>query len=106
MTRKVHIKCLAHEEKTALWLLHRVAYHHIIWSREAGEIVVEDVDGSFKTMSRNHLKTILRRDYLTAHGPFPNLTRILDSVLDFCRDDAIYGDREGDLITIAGKLDS
>lgn len=104
--QKPKIFCLASQHDTVMWLVKRIAYHGIIWARETGEVIIEDIDGQYKTMKRNHLKCIIRRDYLEAHGPFPGIDALLEQILDFAQHESMYGEREGNLIDIAGELDA
>lgn len=68
--------------KVFSWICERMIHYGIMWST-TGRICVKDHNDEFVEMSLNHLRSIVRRDYLQLHGEFPGLNGIIDDVVFF-----------------------
>ena len=70
------------------WIADRMIHYGIMWSTN-GRICVKDESDEFRTMGLNHLRSIVRRDYLEAHGEFSGLNGIIEDVIMFNRERVI-----------------
>lgn len=63
-----------------LWLLDRFTALDLQIS--TGGRFASIVDGKLYIMTENHVKSMLRRDYIEAHGNVPGLNRVLTELLE------------------------
>jgi hypothetical protein len=73
--------------KAATWLADRMGHYELQWSvttdNSDGEILCRDHEGKLKKMHRNHVRSILRRDYIEHFGNMPYLCAIIDDIIDY-----------------------
>lgn len=61
------------------WLAQRMNYYDFLWAVD-GRIAVK-IDGGNQTMTRNHVKSILRRDFIEANGHMRGIAKIIDDLI-------------------------
>jgi hypothetical protein len=91
------------EKDVALWCAERMGFYDIRWSTER-EIAVRDIDGKLKQMTPNHLKSIVRRDYIEQFGSYPNLCRIIDDIINYAMNTAATNKELTTAEQLCGKL--
>jgi len=88
------------------WIADRLIHHEILWS-EAGRACVKDADGEYKEIGLNHIKSIVRRDYLETHKPVPGLSKIIDDVFYFNFEQFKHIDKDAcQMRTVVGRINS
>lgn len=92
------------EGKCCLWCSNRLSELGIMWS-SSGRIAVKDpVDDLVKEVNKNHLKSLVRRDYIEAHGYFPGLSRIIEDLIENAINWSKNNRGIGKTLTISGKI--
>jgi hypothetical protein len=88
------------------WIAERFTYHGILWS-ESGRACVKDVDDEYREIGLNHIKSIVRRDYIEAHGPTRAIDKIIDDVMTFNFEQFRSIDKEKCIMrTVTGRINS
>lgn len=99
------IRVLRKDRDCAIWCAKRMAGYGIVWGT-CGTLAVENEDGLLVEIGANHLKSMVRRDYLEAHGSHPGLNRIIDDVMNYARGYAKCKPEESVFHTLHGKLNT
>jgi hypothetical protein len=91
------------EKDVAIWCAQRMGYYDIKWSTD-GEIAVRDADNVLREMSPNHLKSIIRRDYIEQQGPYPALSKIIQDIINYACNIAKISTQDLTQEQLCGKL--
>lgn len=93
------------DREVALWVRDRLISYHFIWTT-CGQIVTRDHDGLNRVIAFNHVKSLLRRDYIEAKGHHQGLDKIVADVLRLTLAKADDPEHQGEAITLSGKLNT
>jgi hypothetical protein len=86
------------DAQAAIWVNDALKYYGITWNK-LGEIQVK-VGDDVLLAKPNHVKSIIRRDFIQAKGNLPGLSQIIEDVFAFKRYRAIgLGDKREQLET-------
>lgn len=97
------VRLLKKDRDCAMWCAKRMASYGVVWGT-CGTIATEDPDGLLKEMTENHLKSLVRRDYIETHGSYPGLSRIIEDIVAYAKGFAAHEPANVKLQTLHGKL--
>jgi hypothetical protein len=69
------------DAKVAMWAAKRCLHYGIRWGVSGG--IVCNLSDEYHWIKPNHLKSIIRRDYISEFGNHPGLDKIIADVIEF-----------------------
>lgn len=69
------------DAQCALWINERFVHHGFLWNKDGNaQCIAGDEIFNIKD---NHIKSIVRRDYIELKGNYPGLSQIIDDIIAF-----------------------
>ena len=97
------IKIQKKDSDCAVWCAKRMATYGIVWGT-CGTLAVRNEDGLLVEMTPNHLKSMVRRDYIESNGHHPGLSRIIDDIIVYARGYAALNPENAVYTQLHGRL--
>lgn len=93
------------DKEVAMWCANRMSYYDVKWGTD-GHIAVPNADGNLEEIGINHIRSIIRRDYLERHPAYPGLSKIISDVVNYALRFSVANKKDAYETTIHGKIRS